>query len=303
MATVRNRQVEAFRAVMLTGSITEAAGLLFITQPAVTRLIQDFETLTGLKLFDRRPNRVTPTSEAVALYGEVERSFVGLDRIVQFARSLCSQTAGTIRIATMPAFASEVLPRFVSRFLSKRQDARISLEGFNSVSVVEAVASGEVDFGYTMSPVNRTGFKISRLGGVEVVVMPSTHRLMEKEVIYPQDLNGEHLIGSFGPRSGVDIVLAEVETVTYVETRLAHVACVMVAEGVGLSIVDPYTAAIFLSRGVGVRPFRPEVEVGISLITLQKRKLSPLAQTFLDDFNAYLLALRALTNPHLADRA
>ena len=294
MGTARIRQVEAFRAVMLTGSMTEAAELLFITQPAITRLIQDLERTIGLTLFERRPNRVVPTSDAVALYGEVERSFVGLDRIVQFARSIRTQTAGTLKIATMPAFASEVLPRFVSRFLTHRPDARITLEGFNSVSVVEGVASGEVDIGYTMGVVQRPGFSNARLGGLAVVVMPKDHRLMRKNVVVAQDLSGEHLIGSFGSRfqAAIDVALTGVDTVSRAETKLSHVACVMVSEGLGLSIVDPYSAAIFISRGIGVRPFLPEIPIEFSLFQSNKRELSPLGQTFIIEFNRYLDDLR-----------
>src|SRR5580658_7912125 len=86
-----HRQVEAFRAVMLTGRVTAAAEMLRITQPAVTRLIRDLQTATHLRLFQRQGSRLLPTGEASALYLEVERSFVGLDRIRR-ARGTCSST-------------------------------------------------------------------------------------------------------------------------------------------------------------------------------------------------------------------
>ena len=82
---ISSRQIEAFRAVMLTGSITSASEALFVTQPAVSRLIRSLEESTGLTLFERRGNHVVPTAEATALLEEVERSFVGLARIGAFA--------------------------------------------------------------------------------------------------------------------------------------------------------------------------------------------------------------------------
>ncbi|MCP4433148.1 MAG: LysR family transcriptional regulator, partial [Gammaproteobacteria bacterium] len=72
------RQLEAFRAVMITRSITRASELLFVSQPAVTRLINDLESSVAFPLFQRIKKRLHPTPEAHAFYEEVERSFAGL---------------------------------------------------------------------------------------------------------------------------------------------------------------------------------------------------------------------------------
>lgn len=296
MSKATNRQVEAFRAVMLTGSMTSAAELLGVTQPAVSRMIGDFEAIAKLSLFDRRPNHIVPTADAIALYGEVERSFVGLNRILDYARALKTQTAGEVSVAAMPAFATEVLPRFAGRFLNSRPDARVRMEAFSSVSVVEAVASGEVDIGYTMAPPDRPGFEVTPLGGNAVVVMPESHRLSSKTEILSDDLNGENVIGSYGSifQSRVDLALAGVDRFSRVETKLSHVACVMVSEGQGLTIADPYTAGMFKGRGVVLRPFRPEIQIEFALITLTKRNIAPLAKTFIFEFSDYLGTLRDL---------
>src|SRR5690625_7672400 len=79
--TMKQRQVEAFRAVMQFGSITAAAQALGVTQPAVSRLIADLEYAISFLLFERRGARLLPTREAIELYGEVERMYYGLDRL------------------------------------------------------------------------------------------------------------------------------------------------------------------------------------------------------------------------------
>src|SRR5690554_4814507 len=109
------RQIEAFRAVMFTGSITSASVALCVTQPAVSRLIRSLEETTELSLCERRGNHVVPTAEAAALLAEVERSFVGLSRIAAFAQALRAQTAGSLRIAAMPTLAGSILTRFAAR--------------------------------------------------------------------------------------------------------------------------------------------------------------------------------------------
>src|SRR5207248_2605933 len=106
MARINSRQVEAFRAMMLTGSVTDAAKLMAVTQPAVSRLLRDFQALLKMELFERRGSGLVPTASATALYMEVERSFVGLERITAAAEEIRSRRTGMLRIAAMPALSN-----------------------------------------------------------------------------------------------------------------------------------------------------------------------------------------------------
>src|SRR2546429_4375845 len=117
MARINSRQVEAFRAMMLTGSVTDAAKLMAVTQPAVSRLLRDFQALLKTELFERRGSGLVPTAAATALYIEIERSFVGLERITPAAQEIRSRRTGTLRIAALPALSNGYLPRFGGRVL------------------------------------------------------------------------------------------------------------------------------------------------------------------------------------------
>ncbi len=104
MRGLNPRQIEAFRAVVLTGGVGMAAKLINVTQPAVSRMIRDLQQQLGLTLFERRGTGLVPTSEALSLYAEVERAFVGLERIAQMADELRTRRAGFLRIAALPAW-------------------------------------------------------------------------------------------------------------------------------------------------------------------------------------------------------
>lgn len=171
------RQVSAFRAVMLTGSMTGAAEFLHISQPAVSRLIKDFEFHLDLTLFNRRGNQLIPTQEANALFREVERSYVGLSRIAKLAEALKTQTAGSLKIAALPALAASLLPRFTGKFLQGKEHMNVSIMGMPSSVVIEAVASGEADFGYADGPAERHGFLVSQISLSSVVIIPEAHHL------------------------------------------------------------------------------------------------------------------------------
>jgi DNA-binding transcriptional LysR family regulator len=85
---MRLRHIEVFNAVMLTGSVSGAARLINVTQPAVSRILQHAELQLGFALFQRTKGRLTPTSEALTLYPHIERLFAQLDEVQRLAANL-----------------------------------------------------------------------------------------------------------------------------------------------------------------------------------------------------------------------
>ncbi|MBK3745913.1 LysR family transcriptional regulator [Paraburkholderia aspalathi] len=284
------RQVEAFRAVMKTGQMTVAAELMSVTQPAVSRLIKDFEVATTLKLFERRGNQITPTQEAVTLMKEVERAYIGLSRIAHVAEEISRQSAGRLRIAAMPALGNGILPRFLADFLRSKPNVQASLNGLPSSMVIEAVASGQADIGYADGPLERPGFSIETRSFAAVVAMPSNHRLAAHAIIKPTDLANERMItlepGTlFAMR--VEVALAGIPRSVTIETRLSHTALNLVAADAGITIIDPTSASEFKDRGVVIRPFSAFIEAGFLVLESAETKTSALCQAFKQGFWNY----------------
>jgi DNA-binding transcriptional LysR family regulator len=289
MMPLQTRQVEAFRAVMLTGSMTAAAEMLCITQPAVSRLIRDFETELGLMLFDRRGPQIVATADAITLFDEVERSFVGLARIAELAKAIKGNLAGSLRIAAMPVLMGSALPRFVASFLKPRPNIRISLIGHNSLQVVEAVMAGQVELGFADAPLEAPALDVTLFSTSAVVVLPAGHRLAQARRICAADLEGERMVSpSDGTlfRFRVDAALADVRYDIAAEASLSLTICQLVAGGLGVSIVSPYAAEEFRDRGLAIVPFVPFLETGFVALRSRQRPLAALGSTFLDEFAA-----------------
>ena len=288
------RQVEAFRLVMLTGKMTAAAELMAVTQPAVSRLIRDFEIDLKLKLFERRGNQLIPTPEATTLMREVERAYVGLNRIRAFAEEIGRQNAGMLRIAVMPALANGIMPRYLARFLKDRPNIHVSLSGIPSTMVIEAIGSGQADLGFADGPLDRPGFLTESRPVAAVVAMPENHRLAAYSTVGPADLEGEHMItlepGTlFAMR--VEVALAGIPRASPIETRLSHTALSLVSEGVGITIIDPSSASDYQNRGVVVRPFSEFVDAGFLAIRRSNGTDNQLAERFIIGFWEYHEAL------------
>lgn len=280
------RQIEAFRTVIVTGGITAAAQALNVTQPAVTRLIQDLQYALGLPLFVKRGARLVPTNEALSLYREVERQFVGLERIENAARNLRDGRAGSLRVAALPAFNVGFLPRVVGSYLKQKPDLEIAIYGSISSQVVDWVTSGFCELGFAQLPLDFPGIDIEILPAMApVAVLPTGHRLAAKAVLAPEDFVDEPFISleqSTQLRYRIDALFSahRVARQTRVETPLSMIACGLVAAGAGLSVVDPFTAEEYRGKGVEVRPLRPSVTYDIAIIWGAGRFRSAVAQDF-----------------------
>lgn len=286
------RQIEAFRAVIVTGGVTAAAHALHISQPAVTRLIHDLQYALGLKLFAKRGTRLMPTNEALSLYREVERQFVGLDRIERAAKSLREGQSGRLRIAALPTFNVGFLPRLVGRFMLDRPGLEAAVYGSISSQVVEWVASGFCDVGFAQGPLDFPNIEVELMAPVAgVAVLPEGHRLAEKPVLEPPDFIGEPFVSleqTTPMRYRIDAIFsaAGITRQTRVETPLSMIACGLVAAGAGVAIVDAFTAFEFGGRGIVVRPFRPAVLYDVGIVWASGRFRSALALDFAGEVRA-----------------
>ncbi len=288
------RQIEAFRAVMVTGGITSAAKVMHISQPAVSRLIHDLQHAVSLTLFERRGTRLLPTSEALALYREVELQFIGLERIAQTARDLREGRTGTLRIAAMPALAVGFLPRFAGRFLKARPKLNLALFAGVSTGVLDWIETGHCEIGFAHSLTESTAVVAEKLTPVPAVaIVPMEHPLASRRVVTPEDFRGESFIApeaTLPMRHHIDVIFAQAGVVCDIraETHASMIACGLVASGGGISIVDPFSALEFAGRSVVARPFAPCIQFDIVLLRSAHRTLSPSAQEFVEGFRAEL---------------
>src|SRR3954447_20768790 len=300
MARINSRQVEAFRATMLTGSVTEAAALMKVTQPAVSRLLRDLQALLKMELFERRGTGLVPTAAAMALYTEVERSFVGLERITAAAEEIRGRRTGSLRIAALPALSNGYLPRLTGHFLKERPNLNLSFFGVISPIVVDWVLNNQCDIGFAEVPIAHAGLSSVRLPApTRVAILPAGHRLAAKAMLQPRDFEGETFVSLTAGSTGRHLIdqafnRDDVRRVLRVETSLSEIMCGLVSSGLGVAICDPFTAQEFERRGVVARPFLPRIDFEFAAVFPPRRSPSPVA---LDLVEVMRQALGELTGP------
>ncbi|HXZ08443.1 MAG TPA: LysR substrate-binding domain-containing protein [Paraburkholderia sp.] len=280
------RQVEAFRALMQRHTVTRAAQALHVSQPAVSRLLADFEASVGFTLFERQQGRLVPTAEARVLFEEVERAFVGLDRIAHAAQQISAMRRGSLRVAGSPAVALELLPSVVTAFIRAHPGVDVTLLAHSASTVVGLVASGHCDVGFVAEAIPHPAVRLERLTHAPMrCIVPLGHPLAKKRQVKPEDLRDEPFISfprSFDARNAIDRIFVEhnVNRDLTIEAQLSQTIVSLVANGAGVALIDPVTAA-YASGRVAVRPFQPELSDPIYLASTPGQTTSTLAAAFI----------------------
>lgn len=273
MSRSRIRQLEAFHAVLQTGSATRAAELLRISQPSVSKLLQDLESDIGVLLFERVRKRLVPTAEARRLGQEVESLFLKLSRFEHVANEIRARGVGKLRIASLPALGVGLIPLALARFRRDQPEIQAVLTLAPSQRVIEMVVSGEADVGFAY-PVPGTPTTLVRhtLAVLPAMAaMPLGHRLAHRKGLHPTDLEGEPFI-SLGredrSRDNMDALFAKagVDATVAVETQFAAVVCELVAAGAGVALVDAITAYFYRDRLI-IRPIEPSFNFDFGALT------------------------------------
>ncbi|MDF2116277.1 LysR substrate-binding domain-containing protein [Roseiarcaceae bacterium H3SJ34-1] len=285
---LKPHQLEVFSAIVSAGSITGAAKLLNISQPGVSRSLADFEREIGFALFVRDKKRLFITPEGSAFYEELTRSYTGLDRLAKAAQEIRQMRRGHLRILAMPALCYGAVPRAIKTFLDRHDALHINFEAQNSQRVVESIASQYIDIGIAQVPASYPGVAVhSSFRSDCVCVMPVGHPLCSRKVVRPADLQNQAFVtlpvnSMAGQQIGHLLAEAGINVVARMETLTSFAACAMVAEGVGIAIVDAFTASAVARGRIEQRPFRPNVNFGFRLIYPEHRILSSAAHTLLE---------------------
>lgn len=279
-----HRHVAVFRALMTSGSVSAAARALFTSQPTVSRELAHLEQRLGLALFDRVRGRLQPTGAALALFDEVQRSFVGLERIALTAAQLRARQGGQVSVLCLPLFAHSLLPQAWARVRAKSPQAELRLSPQESPFLEQWLAAQTHDLGLIERSTPPPGTRLRPLFRAdEVCVMPEGHPLAARPVIELADFEGQpfvHLASDDPYRLQIDALfaVAGVQRQSVVETPSAVSVCAMVRAGLGLAVVNPLTALEFAGAGLVIRRWGASLPFEVSVVRPERRPANPLTE-------------------------
>lgn len=283
---MRLEHIEGFNAFMLAGSVSAAARLLHVTQPAVTQALQHAEVQLGYALFTRLKNRLVPTREAQTLYPVVQALTSQLESVRRLATAFGSGEGSRLRILVVPSLAMRALPDALRIFRRRHPDMPVSIRTLHSNEIAHAMALQEGDVGIVYGKVAHPALHDELVAtGRLVCVSPRIKGSADRRVTVMMQ---EILRGPFiriDERDPLGAVLADqwarlgLSPRAGITVQTHHIAMVMAEQGFGPAIIDSLTAKAAASANLQVRALLPEVSVEVRAIQpLGLRSARPVAE-------------------------
>ena len=282
---MRLRHIEIFEAIRRTGSLTEAAAALHISQPAASKLLAHAEAQLGFKLFERVKGRLVATREAEILTPEVARLNQDLNSVRRLAASLRDRPHGHIRLGCAPALGLGLLPQVVRASRDARPGLTFDIHTYHSAELVQGLLSRELDLAVTFDMHDYAGLTRAPLGHTELVHLgrkagnTTTTRLADLVddtliVLDSRDASGTLL------QMALDAQGLNPDVAIQVQTH--YVACALAEAGCGEAIVDAITVRAMLRPGMVVRRLDPPLKVPLSILTRTQDPLSSLHRELIE---------------------
>ncbi|WP_144639308.1 LysR family transcriptional regulator [Bordetella genomosp. 13] len=280
------RQLRAFVAVYHTGSLSAAAEVLALTQPAVTVLLRELEEKLGVRLFDRTTRSLRRTGAATEAILYAERALADLAALGDRMADIAQVRRGRIRIAATSTVAQTLLPALIRQFLERHPEVSVSVADCAPGEFAERVLGEQVDFGIgtlegPVPGLTQRVFLDDTLCAVATSAdFPDTRSMTWKQLAdWPVIL----VQAGYGVRRAIDRarIAADVELRVAHEVSLLTTALAMAASRLGVAVI-PHSVLAWTHYPdvVGRRLIRPVVPRALAVVSKESRPLSPAAQAF-----------------------
>lgn len=278
------------------GSFVAAASYLRMSQPGVSRIVQQTEARLGVKLFARGTRSVSQTEAGREFIPAAERLLGEFLQQAQKARELDGQMRGQLIIASLMSISHRVLPAALVAFRKKHPKMHVQIrEGLTS-AVAEDVRSGVADFGIGNAMGLAEGIVADSVVNEPCyVVMPKRHRLAAAPFVALKDIGDEPMISmpsDSGLRRTLDIAANDRGVVFNhsIVTNQFGSLFDFVARGLGIAIVPASALPPSNGSSITVKPLRPAITRRIGILRLAEKTLMPASQAFLEIFQPKFLA-------------
>jgi DNA-binding transcriptional LysR family regulator len=274
------KQVETFRTVYETESVSSAARRLGVSPAAVSLTLASLEESIGLRLFERVRQRLVRTPEATLLYEEIRRLNVGLESLGRKIRAIKGAAQPRLRVGCIPAYSGHVISGTLARFRERFPDTPLYLQIRDSNTLRDMVVSGELDLAAVADESELDGLRGHCLAKLQAVaVFAKGHPLERFDAIAPEQLIGAGLIllnSEDAARKRLDAILQARGVVPNVaiETPYSMSICQLALAGFGIGIANPATAVAMQRDGLVFKPFDGPVHFECHLVLHNSLPLS-----------------------------
>ena len=283
------RVLRYFLEIAREGSMTAAAEVLHVSQPALSRQMKELEEELGKKLFRRGSRSVTLTDEGILLRRRAEDILDMVDKTTEEFRAIDDLQGGDVYLGCAESYLMANIARKIKSFRKRYPLFRYHIISGDRTVVLDRLDRGLLDFGVVVEMPALDRYQYLELSGVDTwgVLMPQSHPLAQKTAIQADDLIGEELICS---EQSVEVDIPrwcgkKADRLNFTgSTNLAYNGSIFVREGLGLMLSFEHLIQPTAENGLVFRPLEPKLENRLYLIWKKYQVFTPIAQRLLDAF-------------------
>lgn len=249
--------LKMFCLVVDEGSISQAARLSFLSQPAVTRQIHQLENYYNTLLFDREEGRLRVTEAGKLLYPFAKAIVNDFNHSKEVIQQSTGKYNANLIVGASLTIGEYLLPSLLGRFKKQQPEIKVTLTIKNTPRVLEDLSNDVIDLALVEGLVENTDFIVDKFAEDELIlVCPSDHTWKDRKEIQLEELGNERMIwreSISGTRLIVENMLREhgvLEKIeSYMEIGSTQAIKSAVEAGLGISILPRLTVARELEQG------------------------------------------------------
>ncbi|CAE6713957.1 LysR family transcriptional regulator [Paraburkholderia nemoris] len=283
------RELEAFRAFIECGSVTQAAERLNRTQPQVGRLLNALEESVGFRLFNRIGKRLQATPEGWRFYEEVDRAMRELQSLSRSAEQIRSGASDHLRILVAPHVTNALVSPALAAVQQTMPDLTAEVASRVRLDIETWITQEQFDIGVSILPIDNPTVEVEPfLKTRAVVVMAQDHALANREAVAVSDLFDIALVATHSRsllRQHLERLFRERGQKPNIRFEATNglIACELAAQGLGVALADPIVALSTGARNLAIRPFVAKVEMEYGFLYPIGRARPPAAQALAEE--------------------
>ena len=280
------RHIEVFHAVYQTGSVSAAARALHVSQPTVSKVLRHAESRVGFALFRLVKGRLVPTEEAHVLFHEARELHARIESLQETTKNLRRGGEGHLRLAVLPSLGLDVAPAAIASFRARHPDVSFEVKTLHNEDILRSLYERNSDLALAYDAPRHPRLLPIRLGSGELVALfrkadfpdpperVPLDRFKEQDVIR---ITGTGTLGTLFTTGFED----ESAGRAAISVQTYYVAAALVRRGVGVAVVDEFTARACRGVDLDFRPFVEPASFDVFCVHLEERPLSRTLRDFI----------------------
>ena len=273
MRSLNLDHLKAFATVVELGSFSAAARRLHLTQPAVSQQVKALEERFGVELIERLGRSARPSTPGKMLMELQVDLFRQCDFTIESMKRFTGGWMGRISIGTTISTLTYRLPPILRNLHQAYPDIELVVTNSTTAHTLEAIASGDLDFGLITLPIKQSPLRITSLKDEKLVaVLPSSLKSLPARVtpdfLRSRSLILEHPHGALAGFVKDWLARSGIEPASIVHTATVEAAKALVASGLGISIVPDIAAG---GHDIVCRPLSPVISTAVGLAEARSR--------------------------------